>query len=557
MLETIHYYFMELPKRSDIPMAESAKNSNLIEQSNIHSNEELKSAKKTNVDMVLVQEIPLVKPIDFISPKYARFYNRELKKYVCECGAEQSTASNFRKHMSNKFRKHKDGDKQQKMHDRLVKELDGNDAKIASKRPKPEEEKEETKHYERGTTICDICAGEYASNHYKEHMAVCYKGPVTELQRALSLPVDFMEDSELRRMILILRNKLKETCDKLEQKNEAEGAVECSECLMKDKLIESLKEELSLANCINNSEKEVTLYSLYSLQDDLSKEDTLKKYAEKPISEQARDKGCDFWVAKAVEKSLLAKEFKKTIDLQADVNATLRKKLVGEAEFSTIKGTSWLNDTAINAFAKKTGMFAYDGTIVTNTYIFEYMEASYKNASEDEKLKIIAKKHKMLDQFTKKIIIPVNYPRGGHWCVLCIDKKENEIRYWDSLENNPNCAYIESVALHTAKKVLGMSKATCYSMKCQKQHNSYDCGVYACYNIYIEALEFALPFYELPGKSSSKALRDTLLVYLMNPKGRITLGECFYNRDFEIINAKFERENFAKMIKEAKVQEIS
>lgn len=78
---------------------------------------------------------------------------------------------------------------------------------------------------------------------------------------------------------------------------------------------------------------------------------------------------------------------------------------------------------------------------------------------------------------------------GNHWCLICVNFIEKNVKYYDSLGGkNPKCLNIIFDYLKQEYENKKNEEFNCSGWKlmdaedCPKQQNGYDCGVFTCIN---------------------------------------------------------------------------
>jgi Ulp1 family protease len=175
---------------------------------------------------------------------------------------------------------------------------------------------------------------------------------------------------------------------------------------------------------------------------------------------------------------------------------------VNNDSIRTLKGNNWLDDGVINAYMS----LLYSESLERDQQLYFFAPCStlffevltspkYEGDESTYNYKRVSKWTKKIDLLSMdKIIVPIHVA-GSHWTVACINIRDRQFEYYDSLIAlcghkeygqyvlDRLCRYLEDEAKDKQQSTLHANRwrRFVYNEKeIPQQDNSYDCGVFVC-----------------------------------------------------------------------------
>ncbi|KAJ2805326.1 SUMO1 sentrin specific peptidase 1 [Coemansia guatemalensis] len=163
-------------------------------------------------------------------------------------------------------------------------------------------------------------------------------------------------------------------------------------------------------------------------------------------------------------------------------SAELNNVPVSAHDMATLGAGKWLNDEVINFYMQLIMTRSQKTPALPKVHAFNTFFYSTLSDKGYARVRRWTRRTKIFEQ--DMIIVPVHL--GVHWCCAVIDFRSKSIAYYDALlGDNPKCLRLLMNYLHEeSKDKEGQDfDEDGWSLKCEKeiprQHNGYDCGVFA------------------------------------------------------------------------------
>ncbi|PIA17144.1 cysteine proteinase [Coemansia reversa NRRL 1564] len=151
-------------------------------------------------------------------------------------------------------------------------------------------------------------------------------------------------------------------------------------------------------------------------------------------------------------------------------------------DMATLGAGKWLNDEVINFYMQLIITRSEKTPTLPRVHAFNTFFYSTLCDKGYARVRRWTRRIKLFDQ--DLLIVPVHL--GVHWCCAVVDFRCKSIVYYDALlGDNPKCLRLLMNYLHEESKDKQGNdfNEDGWSMKCEKeiprQHNGYDCGVFA------------------------------------------------------------------------------
>jgi Ulp1 family protease len=165
---------------------------------------------------------------------------------------------------------------------------------------------------------------------------------------------------------------------------------------------------------------------------------------------------------------------------QDEVLASAFNINITRKDIQSLKGLNWLNDEIINFYMNLIATNAKGLSVYPFTTFFytKLIKEGYNNALKRWTRKVDIFSYDLL-------LVPIHL--GLHWTLAVVDFKQNEIRYYDSMNGYNNeclkalCNYLKQEHMDKKKSEFDLNEWNAYHVRdIPQQMNGSDCGMFAC-----------------------------------------------------------------------------
>ena len=157
---------------------------------------------------------------------------------------------------------------------------------------------------------------------------------------------------------------------------------------------------------------------------------------------------------------------------------------INKYNFSTLIGTSWVNNNACNAYLDLIQQRSQDNPNLPQVHCYK---PSFLTTLSSKGYKAVRKWTKKVDVFQKDILIIPCHLSNNHWTLAVVDLNNKRMSYYDSLGGKDYgllyriCSYLNQESMRKLKIDFDLSgwEVYCLGKRSPQQRNNYDGGAFA------------------------------------------------------------------------------